>query len=363
MHFVEQLAAGDPDSWNEAFLLLWPVAFEVARTRLGGTFPGECEDVAMETLSELLEKCAQISSERELKPLTAAIARNKATDVLRRHLADKRGGNKVQSLDALAEATGGELPYQPHDEFLDRLEVMELQRLLTDLFNGVKKEYRVVLRDHFLEQLSYKEIAENRQIAVGSVGVYVQRGLAELKSIIARRPKLEAELLDMLSDANVVRAVLPLVSALQFEGFDFNRDERSEERTSLPALFFPSERRPSDTRSSISLSVPVPHAPQERLPSDDEKLRMSEETLPTVREMSEAERMVLTDRLEDKFPLPFAKWQVTQEERRQQAEAYQARRIQEEREMRRRDTIVWCILLAILAGLAFGILRFIRWLL
>src|SRR5206468_5396000 len=114
-----------PDTWNEAFHCLYPVTFEAARTRLGENFSGECEDVAMETLSEILEKGAQINSEQELKPLTAAIARNKATDRLRRNLAEKRGGNKLQSLEEIVEANAGELPDVPQDDFVDRLAVQE----------------------------------------------------------------------------------------------------------------------------------------------------------------------------------------------------------------------------------------------
>lgn len=145
---MEQLASGDPKIWNEAFHCLYPVAFEAARTRLGEDFK-ECEDVAMETLSDILEKRADLSSEHDLKPLTAAIARNKATDRLRRHLAEKRGGNKVQSLEAMIESNAGEPPDLPHEEFVDHLAVQELRELLSTLSDEVRKEYRVVLRDHF----------------------------------------------------------------------------------------------------------------------------------------------------------------------------------------------------------------------
>ena len=180
--------------------LSFPVAFEAARTRLGNDVK-ECEDVAMETLSELLEKRAQISSEHDLKPLTAAIARNKATDRLRRQLTEKRGGNKVQSLEAMIESNAGEPSCLPHEEFVDHLAIQELQELLSALSDEVKKEYRVVLRDHFFNQLSYNEIAKKHKISVGSVGVYLQRGLVSLRNAIARKPHLHSELIAMLPDA------------------------------------------------------------------------------------------------------------------------------------------------------------------
>jgi RNA polymerase sigma factor (sigma-70 family) len=215
---VEQLAAGDPEGWNEAFRCLFPVAFEAAKSRLSGTLQDECEDVAMETLSDILDSGANVASDDELKPLTAAIARNKASDRLRRHLAEKRGGNNVQSLELIIEANAGEPAGFEQADFLDRLNVQELRELLTDLSAEVKKEYRIVLRDHFFDQLSYQEIADKRQISLGSVGVYLQRGLGSLRSALARKPKLKGEFLAMLSDATTVKVLLPMIWAVQAGG-------------------------------------------------------------------------------------------------------------------------------------------------
>jgi len=60
---------------------------------------------------------------------------------LRRHLAEKRGGNKVQSFEAMIESNAGELPDLPHEEFVDQLAVQELRELLSTLSDEVKKEY------------------------------------------------------------------------------------------------------------------------------------------------------------------------------------------------------------------------------
>lgn len=328
MQILEQLAGGDPETWNEAFRRLYPVAFEAARTRLGDSLTAECEDVAMETLSEILEKGVQAKSEQELKPLTAAIARNKATDRLRRHLAEKRGGNKVQSLEELAEANAGELPDMAHFEFLDQLAIQELRDLLVELSAEVKKEYRVVLRDHFLDQLSYNEIAAKRKISVGSVGVYVQRGLANLRSVIARRPKLQAEFLAMLSDASVVKVLLPLVSAVQVGGWFFDHLIR------------------------YSLGRPI----DESKLSDEARLHIAREELPKPQPFSEQQCVSLTEKLKLKYPEQFQLWQRQQEERRHK---------QHEFELRYRRSIVRNRIIAVLILLAFlyGLVRFIRWLL
>lgn len=269
---MEQLASGDPEIWNEAFHCLYPVAFEAARTRLGEDFK-ECEDVAMETLSEIFEKRTALTSEHDLKPLTAAIARNKATDRLRRHLAEKRGGNKVQSLEAMIEANAGELHDLPHEELVDHLAIQELRELLAALSAEVKKEYRVVLREYFFNQLSYNEISEKHKISVGSVGVYLQRGLASLRNAIARKPDLRGEFIAMLSDAKVVRVLLPLVSALKLGGwFAYNTIKFSKERDGI---------------KKIELS-------------DEDRLRWADEMPPHEQSITKSQRALLLEKLSRK---------------------------------------------------------------
>lgn len=358
MQILEQLASGDAETWDEAFQCLYPVAFEAARTRLGDGFNGECEDVAMEALSDILEIGARVDSEQKLKPLIAAIARNKATDRLRRHLAEKRGGNKVQSLEELVEANAGELPDIPHADFVDQLAIQELRDLLAELSAEVKKEYRVVLRDHFLDQLSYNEIAAKRKISAGSVGVYIQRGLANLRKVIARRPKLQGEFLAMLSDASIVKVLLPLVSAVQLGGWFFAHmvmvrySERESVRNELPEHEGTRPRRSLVKRESARNEVPE-HG--EKTLSDDDRLKMAHEELPESQTLDEKCRSNLRWKLEQKYPKQVKNWR-----RRQEICAHHegTSRARHKRAILRNRIIA---LLVVLAG-AYGIVRFIRWL-
>ena len=344
MQLLEELASGVPETWNEAFRCLYPVAFEAARTRLGDSFIGDCEDVAMETLSDILEKGIQINSEAELKPLIAAIARNKATDRLRKYLAEKRGGNKVQSLEEMIEANAGEPPGLPHAEFVDDLAVQELRDLLTDLSAEVKKEYRVILRDHFFDQLSYNEIAAKRKISVGSVGVYLQRGLTNLRSVIARRPKLQDEFFAMLSDVSVVKVLLPLVSAAQLGGWLASQTIES----GIPK--FSAARMPENWADNLT---------------DEDRFHMLREELTDSRSLDELNRIVLLKKLKEKYPEQFQIWQQRQEEsirrRREQEERIckekESRRLQQKSILRHQ-----IIVILILSGILYGIFRLIRWL-
>ena len=327
MQHLERLAAGDPETWNEAFRCLYPVAFEAARSRLGEVLADECEDVALESLSEMLEKSAQVKSEGELKPLVAAIARNKATDRMRRHLTDKRGGNKLQSLDAMLASNEGECAEIPHEPFLDSITLRELQGLLADLSVEVKKEYRVVLRDHFFDHLSYNEIAEKRKISVGSVGVYLQRGLASLRNVIARTPRLQREFLAMFSDASVVRVLLPLASALQLGGWFFDYTIRYQ-------------------RAEINDS---------RL-SDEDRLRMVCE-FTEVRTLGETQRSYLVEKLKLKHPLQYQLWQQKQEDNRRNDEEMRLRWKAEEK---RNRVIGLFVLVGLAVGLVYALIRLAR---
>lgn len=89
--FLEELTAGNPAAWEEAFRCLYPVAFAAAHASLGNMPPSECEDVAMETLVALVQAGVPVSDENRIKPWVAAVARKKAADKYRRQWAAQTG--------------------------------------------------------------------------------------------------------------------------------------------------------------------------------------------------------------------------------------------------------------------------------
>lgn len=283
----------------------------------------------METLSDLLDSGANVASDEELKPLTAAIARNKASDRLRRHLADKRGGNNVQSLELMVESSAGEPAGFEQADFLDRLNVQELRELLTDLSAEVKKEYRIVLRDHFFDQLSYQEIAAKRQISLGSVGVYLQRGLGSLRTALARKPKLKGEFLAMLSDATAVKVMLPIIGAVRAGGWFF-----------ADGICF-SRGRAVDTS----------------LLSDEQRLQTASEESTSPAELRAETLALLAERLRTKFPAEYRAW--LQKREVQLHREVETRRHWEKRERRNR-VAAKVVLASIAAGVAYGLARLIQ---
>ncbi len=119
----------------------------------------------------------------ELKPLAASIAHHRAVSLPRERFARKRGEGKTESLDALANE--GETKPEPalHNSPLDALAKKELAARLQESLATLKPPFGEVLSDFFLHGLRYEEIARKRGMAVGSVGVYLKRGLEAMRRI------------------------------------------------------------------------------------------------------------------------------------------------------------------------------------
>jgi RNA polymerase sigma factor (sigma-70 family) len=183
---LNALRSGDADTWNAAFDWLWPTVFAVAKLKLQPYFPNEAEDVAIVALEELVEKVRAVKSVEELKPLAASIAHHRAVSLLRERFAKKRGEGKTESLDAPADDGGN--PHEPSssDSPLADLEQRELAQRLGASLAELKPPLGEILSDFFLQGLRYEEIAKKRSVAVGSVGVYLKRGLEAMRRIWGR---------------------------------------------------------------------------------------------------------------------------------------------------------------------------------
>ena len=184
---LQALRQGDADAWDEAFRWLWPTVFAVAQLKLQPYFPNEVEDVAIEALEELVEKVRVVKSSEELKPLAASIAHHRAVSLLRERFAKKRGEGKTESLDTPPPDDG--LSYDPPsgDSPLADLEQKELAQCLGRSLAELKPPLGEILSDFFLHGLRYEEIARKRGVAVGSVGVYLKRGLEAMRRIWGRK--------------------------------------------------------------------------------------------------------------------------------------------------------------------------------
>ena len=191
---LHSLQSGDADAWNAAFDWLWPTVFAVAQLKLSPFLPADVEDVAIEALEELVEKVHAVKAVEELKPLAASIAHHRAVSALRERYAAKRGSGQTQSLEGLKEATDETFEPAATESPLDGLKQTELAGLIAQLQTDLKPEQRAILNDFFLDGLSYDQIAAKHGLAIGTVGVYLKRGLEAVRKAGARQPNLLKEL-------------------------------------------------------------------------------------------------------------------------------------------------------------------------
>ncbi len=180
---LRALQRGDADAWDAAFEWLWPGAFAVAQLKLQPYLPGDVEDVAIESLEALVDKVGDVRSVEELKPLVAGIAHNRAVSRLREHFAAKRGAGKTGSLDAPVEEGESRPEAVMAGSPLDTLADRELAQRLQQSLATLKPPQGDILADFYLHGMRYEEIAAKRGVAVGSVGVYLKRGLETLRRI------------------------------------------------------------------------------------------------------------------------------------------------------------------------------------
>ena len=184
---LRALQRGDPAAWDEAFAWLWPAAFGAAQAKLQPFLPGDVEDVAIEALEELIEKVRGVRAVEELKPLVASIAHHRAVSRLRQHFAAKRGSGQTESLEARDEAGGSGETVAAGDSPLDALTQKELANVLGGMMAELKPPQGELLEDFFVSGLSYEEMAKKHGVAVGSVGVYLKRGLEAMRRAWERR--------------------------------------------------------------------------------------------------------------------------------------------------------------------------------
>jgi RNA polymerase sigma factor (sigma-70 family) len=184
---LKALQSGDAAAWDDAFRWLWPAAFGAAHVTLQPFLPADVEDAAIEALEELVEMVCDLKSVEGLKPLAASIAHHRAVSRLRQHFAAKRGSGQTESLEARQQDTGDLPEGALVDAPLAVLEQKELSAVLRKLLAELKPPQGELLADFFLHGLSYEEMAKKHGVAIGSVGVYLKRGLQTVRRVWERR--------------------------------------------------------------------------------------------------------------------------------------------------------------------------------
>jgi RNA polymerase sigma factor (sigma-70 family) len=210
----------DPKAWDrqDVWQKLWGTAVMKASERLNRVSPNQAEDIAIESITTVIEELPRYPEIRTLgglRAFTATVASRLAASHLRRLWASKRRWRDENDIDDSDESPRA--PVTPESERkrwkkctaqsgenaqadkaqsspADDLQIKDSTRVITSILEKLKPEKRALLYDFYLHGLKHKEIAAKHNMPVGNVGNYIQRALKEVNECLQDYPKLRDEI-------------------------------------------------------------------------------------------------------------------------------------------------------------------------
>ena len=188
---MSSLKNGEESAWESAFRMLWPCAFRSAQHPAAGLTIPEAEDVACEALEKALHVIGRVENFHQLKALVARIAYCQAISLRRRNTAVKRGSGRTISANELYDTLSATHDgVHPSLGRLDQTDLGELGRLLQDGMQCLDEQAQSLLRAHYVEGLTYREIAEKYKLPIGTVCTKLARSLKRVRLGLDRAPNL-----------------------------------------------------------------------------------------------------------------------------------------------------------------------------
>ncbi|MDA0185275.1 sigma-70 family RNA polymerase sigma factor [Solirubrobacter phytolaccae] len=167
---VAAAARGDEHAWAMLVERFGPRLLRVARAH--GLSPHEAEDAVQETWVRLLRNIERVREPNALGGWLATTARHESLRVRERSAREKPTGDEL-TLDH-ADGTGSEAETQ--------LDTLTCRAAVTRALDGLPPRHRALLRALFAEsEPSYREIATQLDMPIGSIGPIRQRCLAQLR--------------------------------------------------------------------------------------------------------------------------------------------------------------------------------------
>jgi RNA polymerase sigma factor (sigma-70 family) len=194
---LEALKSSDFETLQNAYRSLKEDVYRICFKFLQRKFPLELEDVASEAAADILEQVDNVRDSKGLADLTKSIAENQAINRYVKLTAKKRREDLKESLDATKTDDEGEenLIHKPAAEppHLDQLDVKDIRNIIETLQTELKSEHKQALNDYFIGQKSFEQISQERGWPIGSVGVYVKRGVEAMRKQRLKYPALAKE--------------------------------------------------------------------------------------------------------------------------------------------------------------------------
>jgi RNA polymerase sigma-70 factor (ECF subfamily) len=159
---------------KEAFGLLVE-RYEAKLLRYGGKFISrseDIEDIVQDVFLRCYENIQSFDTSQKFSPWIYRIAHNAFVNGLRKR---KRSPLVYVDFDALLAHPVYEDP-APKER-----EQQEIKKMIDESLDKLKDKYREVLVLYYLEELSYKEIADIIQVPTGTVGIRIKRAKESLK--------------------------------------------------------------------------------------------------------------------------------------------------------------------------------------
>ena len=163
---IELCQQGDEPSWRALFAAVYPLSKWVVSHTLFNISQHVIEEIAQETMIALATNIGKIKDEPHLKRYVKLVSKNKCIDFIR--------CNK-EKFDDLPD----DLP-EEDDPWADNTVIDILHEAVDEL----KEPCRTIIRNRYLLNLNYKDIAKKIGINIGQIGVRLNRCLAFLKSLL-----------------------------------------------------------------------------------------------------------------------------------------------------------------------------------
>lgn len=180
---IEQLKAGDRMAWDKAYGILYAISLSVCAASAGDLNHHDHEDVAAEAITQIIDYIEKVNSFEDCKKLVVTISKNRLLDRYRRRSIAKHGRGEVESLEQKEGFDAVDLSQQQPD-----VAVINGERalLLKEALTKIPEQYRKVVEDFYLKELTQQAIADQHVLKIGSIGVYLQRGLEALHKILPK---------------------------------------------------------------------------------------------------------------------------------------------------------------------------------
>ena len=190
---IQKLAEGDQAHWDQAFPILFGVAFRIAsRHPLLGLNTTTSEDVAQDTVVQVVGKFAFHADQcvDDLVRFTRTVALRRGIDWIRKENSQKHGAGKVDSLHA-SQGDGGLALLDKIADFIDGRDELQMRETLRMLEECIEKSLEGNVKDlfgrHFVEGWKHRDLAKLFDVPMGTVGPQLSRSREKVRSCMKEK--------------------------------------------------------------------------------------------------------------------------------------------------------------------------------